>query len=271
MGQVQGPERCPATMDDGAQRDENFVPAGARRRACNALISESIAVCFEWTGSLTVELVPTCAALFLESLGSGAAVPKGGRPSLAQIRGIRNKIDIFENKFGPAHVSNKANLPRAGTMAAARRHGVPVMPLLAEEEEPAEELPPSRHRSDPVLTPEALRRQAVRAHAARVPSVLFSHRSPSCVAEEESAQLLASGSAASIATDEHSPTVDTVEVCSGSEPCQAVLEEEPEPSMPCPNDSDVGENEASALEPAHSEKVRPGDGLKWCCTNWWRA
>ncbi|KAK2079490.1 hypothetical protein QBZ16_001884 [Prototheca wickerhamii] len=67
-------------MDEGAQRDENFVPA----------------------------------ALFLESLGSGAAVPKGGRPSLAQIRGIRNKIDIFENKFGPAHVSNKR--PSAGRL-----------------------------------------------------------------------------------------------------------------------------------------------------------
>lgn len=190
-------------------------------------------------------------------------MPKGGRPSLAQIRGIRNKIDIFENKFGPAHVSNKVSLPRAGTMAAPRRHGIPVMPLLAEEEEPAEELPPFRHRSDPVLTPEALRRQAVRAHAARVPSVLFSHRSPSSVAEEESTQLLAPGSGDWTARDGHSPVVGTVEALIASEPCQSVSEEVPEPPMPCPGESVVGKKEASALEPAHRETVRPGDLSKW--------
>ncbi|KAL6785974.1 hypothetical protein ACKKBG_A00885 [Auxenochlorella protothecoides x Auxenochlorella symbiontica] len=106
---------------------------------------------------------------FLKTLSEIPAPAPVGRPSLAQLRGIRTKIDVFENKMAPA-VRRGA---LSGTGIGANRKGAPSMPVLQED------LPAEQSASKATeMTPGAQRRQSLRAQAARFPSIIFKALTP---------------------------------------------------------------------------------------------
>lgn len=92
---------------------------------------------------------------FLRTLDRNSSAAPGGRPSLAQLRGIRTKIDVFENKM--AQPIRRGPLSGVSIGANRRLLGVPVMPVVQEEErEPSPEKPPK-------VTPGVERRRSLRA------------------------------------------------------------------------------------------------------------
>lgn len=100
--------------------------------------------------------LPSPSDQFLKTLSEIPAPAPVGRPSLAQLRGIRTKIDVFENKMAPA-VRRGA---LSGTGIGANRKGAPSMPVLQED------LPAEQSASKATeMTPGAQRRQSLRAQA----------------------------------------------------------------------------------------------------------